>query len=170
MKKFFKKKNKTSSAQGYSASKKGFALLFTVLVISIILAIGLGISDVTYKQTILSSLARNSQLAFYQADSGVECGMYFDVQGGIFPRGTTAADAASKDPTIYCGDNTLTFTPASSHDDYFVYTEQTPNGTDPCYSVTFDKTDPVHNSVSSRGLSTCINTAQQVERALNVTY
>jgi len=56
----------------------GFAMLFTVLVVSIMLAIGLGISDITYKQTLLSSLANDSQLAFYQADSGVECGMYYD--------------------------------------------------------------------------------------------
>ncbi len=149
-------------------------MLFTVLVISIILAIGLGISDVTYKQTILSSLARDSQLALYQADAGVECGMYFDVTAGnpngTFPRGTTATQAAQNDPTIYCGDNTLSFVPGASYNDYFVYNEQSSNTNQPCFSVVFDKTDPIKNSVSSRGLSTCSATPRQVERALNITY
>ncbi len=142
-------------------------MLFTVLIISIILALGLGIADTTYKQGILSSEARDSQLAFYQADSGVECGMYYDLHGGQFPRGT---DITKVPQTLACGGNTVTFQPSQSYTDYFVYSEQT-SANIPCYSITFDKTDQTgKDSVSSRGYSTCQTSTQQVERALNVTY
>jgi hypothetical protein len=157
MKKFFIKNN-----------KKGFAMLFTVLVISIILGLGLGIADTTYKQTILSRLARDSQLAFYQADSGVECGLYYDLHQGQFARGT---DPKNVPQTITCGNITEVFDPTQSRVDHFVYTDQS-TSTAPCFSIIFDKTDTVNGRdiVNGRGYSTCATTAQQVERALNVTY
>ena len=46
--------------------KKGFALLITVVVVSLILSISLGISNLTFKQTILSNLAKDSQISFYE--------------------------------------------------------------------------------------------------------
>lgn len=147
-------------------------MLFTVLIISIILSIALGISDLTFKQTILSDLATDSQSAFYQADSGVECGMYYDLHEGDLPRGTTVNQAppAPQAPNQFqCGANTMTIVPAQSYTDHFVYQEDITD-THPCFSVTFDKTDPVKNSVSARGFSTCLSTPRQVERGLNVQY
>jgi len=143
-------------------------MLFTVLVISIMLTIALGISDITYKQSILSSTALDSQLAFYQADSGVECGMYYDVTQGQFPRGTTVDNAPNQ---LVCGNNTVSKDLTQSSTDYLVYTEDSTASNQACYSITFDKTtDPVKNTVSSRGYSTCGVSAQQVERGLSVTY
>ncbi len=151
-----------------SDAKAGFAMLFTVLIISVILAIGLGISDITYKQTILSNLAKDSQLAFYQADSGVECGMYYDITSNFFPRGVAGTDVPA---TLQCGNALLVLDSSQlGAADHFVYNEQPANLSQPCYTVTFDKTDPVKDSVSARGFSTCTATARQVERALNVTY
>lgn len=147
-------------------NNSGFAMLFTVLVISIILAIALGIADVTFKQTVLSSLARDSQLAFYQADSGVECGMYYDLNRGQLPRGTVTTDAPQQ---FTCGKDTISLVSGQSFTDHFVYQEDV-TGNTPCFSVTFDKTDPAKNLVSARGFSTCNSTAQQVERGLQVRY
>lgn len=148
---------------------KGFAMLFTVLIISVILSIALGIADLTFKQTILSNLAKNSQLAFYQADSGVECGMYYDVTQGQLPRGTTVAKAPQQ---ITCGNNTATLVTDQSHTDYFLYQEDI-TGNAPCFSIAFDKTmanGSTKYKVSARGFSTCLSTPQQVERGLNVSY
>jgi hypothetical protein len=180
-------KSKTASANRYGASKKGFAMLFTVLVVSIMLAIGLGISDLTYKQTVLSSLANNSQLAFYQSDSGVECGMYYDITLGQFARwngitgsgssGVTLDIPNTPHPSQYltCGatpDNLMFNANDPTNTNYrFTYIEDpTVYGTSPCFSITFDKTDPTKSVVSSRGFSTCSATAEQVERGLQVTY
>ncbi len=141
-------------------------MLFTVLIISIILSIALGIADLTYKQTILSNLANDSQAAFYQADSGVECGMYYDLHLGELPRGTTINQAPNQ---FICGANTMTIVSAQSYTDHFVYQEDI-STSQPCFSVIFDKTDAVKNSVSARGFSTCLTTPRQVERGLNVQY
>lgn len=54
------------------------------LVASIALALGLAIFSLAQKQVELSSLGRNSQLAFYAADTGAECGLYWDMRRGSF--------------------------------------------------------------------------------------
>lgn len=61
------KKNKT---------KKGFALMYAVIIISIVSVIAFGLANITYKQKILSSLATDSQVAFYMADAGMECALF----------------------------------------------------------------------------------------------
>jgi hypothetical protein len=158
---------------------KGFAMLFTVLIVSLMLAIGLGISDITFKQAVLSGLARDSQAAFYQADSGVECGMYYTngPTGDQFPKGTLATEdpnnpqQAAATHQLNCGNSVATLLLDQSYTDYFVYQEQVSSGNQPCFTVIFDKsTDPTKTSISSRGFSTCQSTARQVERGLNVTY
>lgn len=57
--------------------ESGFALLFTVLVITLVLTITVGISSTTFKQGVLSGLARDSQTAFYQADRLLECALLY---------------------------------------------------------------------------------------------
>ena len=58
--------------------QKGYAILVTIVVVSIITLIAIGLSRSTYKQLILSSLAKDSQTSFYQADTASECALYFD--------------------------------------------------------------------------------------------
>lgn len=52
---------------------RGFALLFSLVVSSVVLAIGLTILDFTIKQLTLSSVTRDSELAFHAANAGIEC-------------------------------------------------------------------------------------------------
>src|SRR5688572_20777703 len=67
------------------SEKKGFALLFTVLIVTLLLSVSLGISNMTFKQTILSNLAKDSLVAFYDADGALDCGLYYDIGRDIFP-------------------------------------------------------------------------------------
>src|ERR1700733_8237439 len=60
---------------------KGFTLLFAVLVSSLILAIGLSVANLTIKEIQLSGTGRASQFAFYAADTGSECALYWDIKG-----------------------------------------------------------------------------------------
>jgi hypothetical protein len=154
-------------------SKAGFSMLFTVLVISIILTIGLGIADTTFRETILSSTASDSQLAFYQADSGVECGLYWDGKGQFMNSTTinTPDDPNGTAPSqLTCGDNTVALDIPDSRTGYLIYKENVSDNT-PCYAITFDDdTDPTVNTVSSRGYSTCSTTPRQVERGLSVSF
>lgn len=60
---------------------KGFTILFSVLVSSLVLSIGASIISIALKQVTLSSSARDSQFAFYAANTGTECAMYWDIVG-----------------------------------------------------------------------------------------
>ena len=59
--------------------EKGYTLLFAVLVSSLVLAIGISILNVSKKEFLLATSARDSSEAFYAADSGLECAVYNDV-------------------------------------------------------------------------------------------
>lgn len=51
----------------------GFALLLTLVVVSVVLAIGLTLVDITLKQLTLSGTGRDSETAFHAAHAGTEC-------------------------------------------------------------------------------------------------
>lgn len=56
--------------------QKGYAILFAVVIVSVISVIAIGLSNTTYKQLILSSVAKDSQVSFFQADTAAECAIY----------------------------------------------------------------------------------------------
>jgi hypothetical protein len=56
----------------------GFTILFAAIVASLLLAVGLTIFDITFKQAAFSSIVRNSSYAIYAADAGYECAQYWD--------------------------------------------------------------------------------------------
>ena len=58
--------------------KKGFALLLSLIVTSILLTVGIGVSAVAFREIQLSSFGNQSEIAFYAAETGLECGMYWD--------------------------------------------------------------------------------------------
>ena len=59
-------------------AKRGVVLLYAVLISSIVLAVGLGLFNIASREVALSALGRDSQLAFFFADTGVECASYWD--------------------------------------------------------------------------------------------
>jgi hypothetical protein len=63
---------------------RGFTVLLAALVSSIVLALGTSIFLIAKKQITLSALGRDSQFAFYAADSGAECALYWDVKKNAF--------------------------------------------------------------------------------------
>jgi len=77
--------------------KRGFTLFVALVVSSILLAVGLSLGDIALKQLVFASAGSDSQVAFYAADSGAECGLYWDrksqtgdtVDDGAFSTSTT---------------------------------------------------------------------------------
>ncbi len=63
---------------------RGFTLLIAVVLTSVLLAVGIALLDIAYKQVILSTTAKQSQYAFYAADSAMECALYADQQLNAF--------------------------------------------------------------------------------------
>lgn len=73
------------------SSKAGYTLLFAVLVSALVLAIGISILNISKKEFLLSSGARESSIAIYAADSGIECAYYYDTTA-VQSNGTTRVD------------------------------------------------------------------------------
>jgi hypothetical protein len=146
---------------------QGFAMLFTVLIITLILSIAIGISNLSLKQMILSSLAKDSQISFYEADTAVECGLYYDSVLESFPAGTDGSTALSQ---IMCGNKIYSLDGASVMD-YLIYKQNVTDVSKPCSALYFDKlSSPGTNVVQGRGYNICDSTPRQVERALEVRY
>lgn len=59
-------------------NQKGFTLLFATLVAALILSVGIAIANITLLQIVLSAAGKESQSAFYYADSGIECALYYE--------------------------------------------------------------------------------------------
>ena len=62
----------------YKKNKGGYAMLFTVVVVSAISVITAGLTNIAYKQLTLSSLAKDSQTATIWADTANECALFFE--------------------------------------------------------------------------------------------
>ncbi len=164
----------------------GFAMLFAVLTSSVLLSIGLSIFNLTIKELALSSSGRESQAAFYAADSGVECALYWDVKGGdIF---ATSSDARTPSPANpQCAGQFINITPNSqtsnsaSTEFSFAPIDSVPALNDPCSLVTVQKQSDGSTRITSRGYNVgysdngtsnkCLgDDSFKVERALLITY
>lgn len=58
-------------------TQPGFALLMTIVVVSVVIAIGLTVLDLSVKQVRLSTNAKDSEIAFHAANGGIECAQYW---------------------------------------------------------------------------------------------
>ena len=145
----------------------GFTILFAVLTSSLLLAIGVAIFNLTYRELLLSSSARDSQFAIYAADTGVECALYWDSLGQAFATGTGQRN-------IECAEQIALYTvyperPATST---FLLMLAESGGIQPCTIVDVAKYEnPTRTVLISRGYNTCEeNNPRRVERALRVSY
>lgn len=74
---FIKEKfNKIYSAKFQRS--RGFVILFAVILASIILAITLGISNIALRELKFSTSAKDTNEAFFAADTGAECALFND--------------------------------------------------------------------------------------------
>lgn len=81
---------------------RGFTLLVAVITASIVLAIGMSILNITLKMFLLSNVARDSEMAFYAADAGMECALYWDesTADGVFDIGASGGTISCMESSI----------------------------------------------------------------------
>lgn len=145
-----------------STGSRGFTLLLAALVSSIVLSLGAAIYQIAVKEVALSRLGRDSQLAFYAADTGAECALYWDVRYAYF---ATSAPATVVAPDPRCNGQTLTTSGRAATYPYTMRFTFEPNGF--CTDVTVTKsidgaTNALTTTVHADGLSTTCAT-----RAIN---
>ena len=80
------------------SDSRGFTLLLAALVSSIVLALGTSIYEIAQKEVQLSALGRDSQFAFYAADTAAECALYWDFRYSYFAT-SSPSDPAAQNPS-----------------------------------------------------------------------
>lgn len=170
----------------YKNKQRAFTLLFAALVTSLLLSVGLAIFNITLQQFLLASAGRESQYAFYAADSGIECALYFDKKGQYFteqspfyfPDGEPGHEVG---PTITCNEmqsaDPLVLSDTSPYKTQYNINLGSPVACDltkPSFALVVTKTvnaSSTNTTIESRGYNTCdTNNARRVERGLRVDY
>jgi hypothetical protein len=59
-------------------TKRGFVLIFSILIVSLLLAMSLGTFAIALKEVSLATLNKESLKAFAAANRGIECALYWD--------------------------------------------------------------------------------------------
>lgn len=165
MKKYFFIKNNTLQInQNTQVRVRGFALFYVIIMISIISTIAFGLASITYKQKFLSSLAYDSQAAFYAADAGMECALFNN------------ASVFAQDNQINCYDI------APQKFGQFLSLSKTPIGSiwtttsrkEACFSIELRPPSPPADprlSFIAKGYSTCQqNQVRYIERTLRAYF
>lgn len=163
-----------------------------VLVASLLLSLGLSIFTIAIKETLLSSAVRESQFAFFAADTGIECALYWDFHypsgGSGYPLAfATSSQSAAPTESINCNSSDIkSGWQVVSHADHASTTFAFDVGTGSavgCVVVEVNKyhnpsTDISHTEIRSRGYNegsrsgaTCAGGGpRRVERGLVVKY
>lgn len=166
----------------YKNTKKrndGFTLFMSIIIISIMVTISVAVLNISVKESVLSSLSKESQKALHAADSGIECILYWDLRGqqklsltrGVFPtynEPTLASPFSCFGTTITAGSITLYVDPVSE-----TATTTFSMDSDYCVEIEIAKKNPPSGktTIISRGRNTCDTTvARRVERAIRATY
>jgi hypothetical protein len=145
---------------------RGFTLLIAALVGSLLLSIAFAIFNITYKEVILASTGRESQVSFFAADSALECALYWDQVHDAF-------QIASPLSSISCGGSSVTVDTSTQGTASIREFSLTLNGGAECAEVIITKeTAPTtHTQIESYGYNTCaVGGNRKTERALRVTY
>lgn len=160
---------------------KGFALLFAMLASSVLLSVAVAIWSISLREVIFSSFGRESETAFFVADTGMECALYWDFKGAFATSTSRTSLPSSNCPqqspkAIRCGDQPITpmITSCNSLNAVTEFSLTSTAGV--CADVVITKTGNNQNSFSttkieSRGHNTCVfSSPTLVERGLRVTY
>lgn len=146
---------------------KGFTLLAAVVVTSMLLIVSFAVSNVALKQILISSANQESQHAFYNADSGTECAVYWDLRN---TDGISAFDI-NNPSTISCNDNALLIVTTPGSGTVFSYSDFTINLSKGCAVVRVSKNTDSSTTIESRGYNNCtVGAARRFERGITLTY
>ena len=151
-------------------NKNGYAIMFTVILVSIISLIGIGLSNTTYKQLLLSSGAKDSQTAFYMSDMATECALYVDNVLKVVNEGVITYPAQFNCGIDNNGDNyELGYNFVNP-----VYTFEllNPSSDEPCFNFQIEKLDDgARTTITASGYNICdTSNSRTVERTIEVTY
>ena len=161
--------------------KRGVVVLFAVLVSIILVSVAMTITSIALRQTILSNTGRESEVAFYAANTALECARYWDLNSPeennnkfVFP---ISGQNKISNP-VSCAGNDLNITGNTGDPFNFTVTISSNLTTENyCASVTVTKTGLNNGLVGTKieaygyNQDNCNNvTARTVQRGLEMYY
>jgi len=166
--------------------QRGFVLLLTLIIIGAILSATSMMYTLQIKQLKLNVVSKESVTAYYTAEAGAECALYWFLRGGIFEDvfgGAQAGHVTIPDPTdeTTLADPTLRTSATCKGATLDLVTPGTPPGTgfwfggnpgdpQPCAFVTVTTNLNALTIFRSRGYNTCNTSEFQVERGFQMQY
>jgi Tfp pilus assembly protein PilX len=161
--------------------ERGFTLFIAIVITATLLVVAMSIVSLAVREAQLSSTAKQSQYAFYAADTGIECAIYWDVQN---PTGYSAFSTTTGSQ-IDCNRDATNASNGQGGNQFTVggsQSAQTGIGLsimnkitflpDPyCAIVTVTKNIDGSTQIESKGYNTCDpSNPRRVERAVKVSY
>lgn len=147
--------------------------MFTAILVSIISLIGIGLANTTYKQLMLSSVAKDSQLAFYMSDMATECALYADTKN-LLDIGLPFSCGVKSNGDSYILD--ITNTPPGD-DSTYTLDPDNENSIEPCFRISIEKKNlnlvgaTVETTIEASGYNICnLENKRTVERTIQVKY
>lgn len=165
--------------------QSGFTILVAVVTAGILLIIAMTIGGIALKEQVLSTASKESQIAYYAADSGMECALFWDQKKGVFSPGTDQSngDLTLPDvPTINCnGKSIVTKIIDDKNSLNYVFqflipglpgvgSEKSACAVVEITKTTADKYSITKTMVESHGYNTCDASLRRLERGIVATY
>lgn len=142
-------------------NKKGFTLLVSIIVTGMLLVVSFAVVNIAYRQLVLANSNEESQVAFYNADSGVECAVYWDFRSGVSAFSTTS------NSVINCNGQNFTVGGGGLANATSTFTVNLTNG---CVTVSVGKYNNL-TIIDSRGYNTCTaGASRRLERGEKLSY
>lgn len=147
---------------------QGFVILFAVTLSAIILSIALGVANIAFKEIKFSTSGRDTDDAFFAADTGAECALYYDKSTqNKFPVGGPAP------ANIDCANTSISVTYDTATGIYNFTIINLGNSGDGCAKVTVKKTalsTKIISNGNNNGGGSCIKALNTVERQIELNY
>ncbi len=148
----------TGNNMNIHSQESGVTLFIAMVITATLLLISTGIVVLSIKEAQISNAGRESQYAFYAADTGIECALYWDTKS---PSGSAFLTPGS---TITCAGQSQ----SAGDSNPSIFDLTFPDNS--CVTVTVTKNGSA-TTIESRGHNTCdLTSARRVERAIKVTY
>lgn len=155
----------------YKRKKKGgYALYLSIILTSLLLIVAYSAANLTFKQLSLVTSSADSHLAFYNADTGLECAMYWDLKNpnAVPPGSASAFDPSAPSATVTCNNTSsavsTTMNGATSTSTFQI------NFSTGCATVSVAKdTSNGLTAIQSRGYNRCSG-GSRLERGVRIVY
>ncbi len=161
--------NKKNNRELARSGAAGFTLFIAIVITGTLLLVSVSIISLSVKESFLSASVRESQSAFYAADTGAECAIFWDIKN---PSQSSAFGTSTPIVPISCLGASVTPSRSAVINNNATSTFQLNNAQESsCAIISVAKTNDGKTKIESLGYNTCsLTNPRRVERAVRVTY